>query len=122
MSHNDQPLDPQEKLDVEGILESLEGYRPTRRGWQWRRVPAAGVEMGPFHFYDMSEPLKNSIGLPAAKYFDNIDPQPDCVVSTEIASGRFEDDLRRMRMAACALLSGGLPIFQLPRPADSTRN
>ena len=56
--------------------------------------------MGPFHFYDMSEPLKNSIALPAAKYFDNIDPQPKCVVSTEIASGRFEDDLRRMRMAA----------------------
>ena len=100
MSHTDQPLDPQEKLDVEGILDSLEGYRPTRKGWTWRRVPAAGVEMGPFHFYDMSEPLTNSIGLPAAKYFDNIDPQPDCVVSTEIASGRFEDDLRRMRMAA----------------------
>ena len=61
MSHNDQPLDPQEKLDVEGILDSLEGYRPTRKGWKWRRVPAAGVEMGPFHFRDMSEPLKNSI-------------------------------------------------------------
>ena len=38
--------------------------------------------------------------LPAAHYFDNIDPQPDCVVTTEIASGRFEDDIRRMRMAA----------------------
>ena len=30
----------------------------------------------------------------------NIDPQPDCVITTEIASGRFEDDIRRMRMAA----------------------
>ena len=38
--------------------------------------------------------------LPAAHYFGNIDPQPDCVVTTEIASGRFEDDIRRMRMAA----------------------
>ena len=38
--------------------------------------------------------------LPAAHYFDNIDPQPDCVVTTEIASGRPEDDIRRMRMAA----------------------
>ncbi len=38
--------------------------------------------------------------LPAAKYFGNIDPQPDCVITTEIASGRFEDDIRRMRMAA----------------------
>ena len=59
-----------------------------------------GVDMGPFHFRNMSEPLKNSIGLPASKYFDDIDPQPECVVTTEIASGRFEDDLRRMRMAA----------------------
>jgi D-ornithine 4,5-aminomutase subunit beta len=56
--------------------------------------------MGPFHFRDMSKPLKNGIGLPASKYFDNIDPQPSCVVTTEIASGRFEDDIRRMRMAA----------------------
>ena len=38
--------------------------------------------------------------LPAAHYFGDIDPQPDCVVTTEIASGRFEDDIRRMRMAA----------------------
>ena len=38
--------------------------------------------------------------LPAAHYFGDIDPQPDCVVTTEIASGRFEDDVRRMRMAA----------------------
>ena len=59
-----------------------------------------GVDMGPFHFRNMSEPLKNSIGLPASKYFDDIDPQPECVVTSEIASGRFEDDLRRMRMAA----------------------
>jgi D-ornithine 4,5-aminomutase subunit beta len=29
-----------------------------------------------------------------------MDPQCDCVITTEIASGRFEDDLRRMRMAA----------------------
>lgn len=38
--------------------------------------------------------------LPSAKYFDNIDPQPMPVITTEIASGRFEDDIRRMRMAA----------------------
>jgi D-ornithine 4,5-aminomutase subunit beta len=48
----------------------------------------------------MSEPLERSIPLPAAKYFEHVDPQPSCAVSTEIASGRFEDDLRRMRMAA----------------------
>ncbi|MBW6473642.1 MAG: cobalamin-dependent protein [Anaerolineaceae bacterium] len=93
-------LDPKKKLDIEKILEGLENYHPTRKGWTWRNVPSDGVDMGPFHFHDMSEPLKNSIGLPASKYFDNIDPQPSCVVTTEIASGRFEDDLRRMRMAA----------------------
>ena len=47
-----------------------------------------------------SESLKNSIHLPAAAHFNNIDPQCDVVITTEIASGRFEDDLRRMRMAA----------------------
>jgi D-ornithine 4,5-aminomutase subunit beta len=94
------PLDPHEKLDIELILEGLENYHPTRKGWTWRDVPAEGVDMGPFHYRNMSKPLKNSIGLPASKYFDHIDPQPSCVVTTEIASGRFEDDIRRMRMAA----------------------
>lgn len=93
-------LDPKKKLDIEMILEGLENYYPTRKGWTWRTVPPEGVDMGPFHYYDMSEPLVNGIGLPASKYFDAIDPQPSCVVTTEIASGRFEDDLRRMRMAA----------------------
>ncbi len=94
------PLDPQEKLDIEAIVSDLDRYRPARKGWTWRKVPAGGVNMGPFHYHDMSEPLRNSIGLPAAKHFDAIDPQPSCVITTEIASGRFEDDLRRMRMAA----------------------
>lgn len=93
-------LDPNKKLDIEHILEDLEQYHPPRKGWTWRKTPSEGVDMGPFHYHDMSEPLKNSIGLPASKYFDHIDPQPKCVVTTEIASGRFEDDIRRMRMAA----------------------
>jgi len=95
-----QPLDPHQKLDIEEILKDLESYHPKRKGWTWREVPKEGVDMGPFHFRDMSKPLKHGIGLPASKYFENIDPQPSCVVTTEIASGRFEDDLRRMRMAA----------------------
>ncbi len=93
-------LDPNKKLDIEHILENLENYHPHRKGWTWREVPPEGVDMGPFHYRNMSRPLKNSIGLPASKYFDHIDPQPSCVVTTEIASGRFEDDIRRMRMAA----------------------
>lgn len=94
------PLEAKKKLDIEEILTKLEDYHPRRKGWTWREVPEDGVDMGPFHYRDMALPLKNSIGLPASKYFDNIDPQPKCVVTTEIASGRFEDDLRRMRMAA----------------------
>ncbi len=93
-------LDPKQKLDIEEILTDLEHYRSRRKGWTWRETPPEGVDMGPFHYRNMSRPLKNSIGLPASKYFDHIDPQPSCVVTTEIASGRFEDDLRRMRMAA----------------------
>ncbi len=99
------PLDPHQKLDIEEIVSDLESYRPARKGWTWRKVPVSGVKaatmpMGPFRYRNMSEPLKNSIGLPASKHFDHIDPQPSCVITTEIASGRFEDDLRRMRMAA----------------------
>ncbi len=94
------PTPPNQKLDIEKILEGLESYHPPRKGWTWRDVPEGGVDMGPFHFRDMSKPLERSIGLPASKYFDHIDPQPSCVVTTEIASGRFEDDIRRMRMAA----------------------
>jgi len=93
-------LNPQQKMDIEEIVQDLEAYRPKRKGWVWRQVPSDGVNMGPFHFRNMSRPLKRSIGLPASKYFENIDPQPSCVITTEIASGRFEDDLRRMRMAA----------------------
>ena len=100
MTDHGRPLNPNVKLDVEAILDDLENYRPPRKGWSWRAVPPDGVDMGPFHYRDMSEPLKNSIPLPASKYFEYVDPQPGCGVSTEIASGRFEDDLRRMRMAA----------------------
>ncbi len=96
----DKELDPTKKLDIEEIMEGLESYHPPRKGWTWREVPKEGVDMGPFHYRNMSKPLKRSIGLPASKYFDHIDPQPSCVVTTEIASGRFEDDIRRMRMAA----------------------
>ena len=95
----DYKLVPNEKLDVREILKDLDKYEPRRRGWTWRK-PAPGLKMGPFEYKDCSEPLKNSVGLPPAKYFGNIDPQPMPVITTEIASGRFEDDIRRMRMAA----------------------
>ena len=92
-------LKPNEKLDVREILKDIDKYEPRRRGWTWRK-PAENKNMGPFEYHDISEPLKNSVGLPPAKYFENIDPQPMPVITTEIASGRFEDDIRRMRMAA----------------------
>ena len=92
-------LKPNEKLDVREILKDIDKYEPRRRGWT-RRKPAPNLLMGPFEFHDVTEPLKNSVGLPPAKYFEDIDPQPMPVITTEIASGRFEDDIRRMRMAA----------------------
>ncbi|MBQ9061022.1 MAG: cobalamin-dependent protein [Firmicutes bacterium] len=92
-------LEPNEKLDVRNIIKDLDKYEPRRRGWHWRE-PAPGLKMGPFEYKDCSKPLKNSVGLPPAKYFENIDPQPMPVITTEIASGRFEDDIRRMRMGA----------------------
>jgi D-ornithine 4,5-aminomutase subunit beta len=92
-------LERDKKIDIKGLLKDLENYRPRRKGWHWRE----GVgkrKVGSFEYREVSENLKNSVPLPAAKYFNNIDPQPDCVITTEIASGRFEDDIRRMRMAA----------------------
>ncbi|MDD3680539.1 D-ornithine 4,5-aminomutase subunit OraE [Mesotoga sp.] len=93
-------LPANEKLKVEEILKDLEHYSPKRSGWTWRKRLPKGAKVDGFNYDEISEPLTNSIGLPASHYFDNIDPQPDSVITSEIASGRFEDDIRRMRMAA----------------------
>ncbi|MFW6301319.1 MAG: D-ornithine 4,5-aminomutase subunit OraE [Bacillota bacterium] len=92
-------LKPDEKIDIEALLEDIESYRPKRKGWTWRK-PVDQLNLEDFTYYNMSEGLKNSIPLPAARSFNQIDPQPEPVITTEIASGRFEDDIRRMRMAA----------------------
>lgn len=93
-------LDKNEKINIQEILKDLDQYRPRRKGWSDRQKTKTPAEVGPFKYYQISTPLKNSIPLPAAHSFQNIDPQPDCVITSEIASGRFEDDIRRMRMAA----------------------
>jgi len=87
-----------DKLDIEKILKDLQEYRPRRRGWIWR-TPLK-QELNTFAYHDTSKNLSVSQPLPAAHYFNNIDPQPQATITTEIASGRFEDDIRRMRMAA----------------------
>ncbi len=91
-------LRPSDKLDIRQLLQGLESYRPRRYGWAWRKPGA--TKTGPFTYSQCSEPLAQSIGLSLADAFGGIDPQPDCTITTEIASGRFEDDIRRMRMAA----------------------
>lgn len=93
-------LERDKKIDIVEILKDLDKYEPRRRGWHWRECGENPMKIGSFDFYDMSENLKMSQPLPAAKYFSNIDPQPKATITTEIASGRFEDDIRRMRMAA----------------------
>ena len=92
-------LSADKKIDLREVLRDLDHYRPKRKGWSWRRK-LENHQLGPFVYRNASEDLKQSIPLPAAHAFDNIDPQCDFVITTEIASGRFEDDLRRMRMAA----------------------
>ena len=92
-------LSPNDKIDIQEVLKDLGVYRPRRRGWTWRQ----GIEnasVGPFRLQNTSAPLKRSVPLLSAHYMGNIDPQCDMVITTEIASGRFEDDIRRMRMAA----------------------
>lgn len=97
MSNYKLPAD--KNIDVAEILKDLENYRPRRRGWTWRE-PVENQKMGPFEYQDTTKPLTSSVPLPPAHYFGDIDPQPAPVITTEIASGRFEDDIRRMRMAA----------------------
>ncbi len=88
-----------EPLNIREILSNLENYQPRRTGWLWR-TPLKNSTLNGFNYHDTSQPLINSVPLPASKYFNHIDPQPIQVITTEIASGRFEDDIRRMRMAA----------------------
>ena len=96
----DYKLQMDQRIDVEEILRDLDQYRPRRRGWVWREK-AENQDAGPFHYRELSEPMKGeSVGLMTAHYFENADPQPMPTITTEIASGRFEDDIRRMRMAA----------------------
>ena len=91
-------LKPNVKLDVRNILKDLDKYVPNKRGWVWRDI--APQTIGEFTYEQASPSLKNFVPLPSAASIGNIDPQPDAVITTEIASGRFEDDIRRMRMAA----------------------
>ena len=93
-------LKPNEKLNIENILKDIDKYRPRRRGWTWRKGTGQNRKIGQFEYYDTAEPLEKSQPLPSSKGFGYIDPQPENVITTEIASGRFEDDIRRMRMAA----------------------
>ncbi|MFA6649429.1 MAG: D-ornithine 4,5-aminomutase subunit OraE, partial [Candidatus Izemoplasmatales bacterium] len=90
---------PNEKLNLKNILSNLENYAPRRHNWTWRK-PLPHLHLGTYDYSDTSEPLKNSVPPMASKSFGFIDPQPREVITTEIASGRFEDDIRRMRMAA----------------------
>ncbi len=89
---------PNEKLDIRELLKDLENYVPKKRGWVWRDI--SPQKIGEFTYQQASPGLKNFVPLPSARNIGNIDPQPDAVITTEIASGRFEDDIRRMRMAA----------------------
>jgi D-ornithine 4,5-aminomutase subunit beta len=91
-------LEENKKINVEEILKDLDKYEPKRRGWHWRE--AHNEPVGEFEYREITKPLKKSKALPSARSFGNIDPQPKPVITTEIASGRFEDDIRRMRMAA----------------------
>ncbi len=91
-------IKPNEKLDIRELLKDLENYVPRKRGWVWRDIKPQTI--GEHTFIQASPGLKNFVPLPSSRNLGNIDPQPDAVITTEIASGRFEDDIRRMRMAA----------------------
>ncbi len=93
-------LNPNEKLNIDELIKDLDKYEPKRKGWVWRKGRNEKRVIGDFEFLETAEGIKNYVPLPGSRGLGKIDPQPDCVITTEIASGRFEDDVRRMRMAA----------------------
>ena len=97
------PLRPDEKLDVEALLEDLEHYRPRRRGWHWRE-PVPDQQLHKFTYKETSKGLERSVPLPAAHYFGDIDPQPDCVIPPRSPRGGS-----RTTSAACAWRPGTAP-------------
>ncbi|NLA95294.1 MAG: LuxR family transcriptional regulator, partial [Clostridiaceae bacterium] len=109
-------LQPDQRLDIRKILEGLEDYHSPRRPWHWREERDQERQVGDFTYYEASKPLKQSVPLPGSRGFGYIDPQPDCVITTEIASGRFEDDVRRMRMAVWA----GVDYIMVIRTTDQS--
>ena len=100
MTDDGQPPGPQDKLDLEEILKDLERYRPPRAGWPWRSVPPTASTWGPFTTTTCPRRCSGAFLCRRRSTSSTSTRSPSCVVSTEIASGRFEDDLRRMRMAA----------------------
>lgn len=91
-------LNPEIKLNIHEILKDLDKYHTNKRGWVWRESEV--ISFKDLTLHQTSKSLLNYVSLPSSSYLGNIDPQPDCTITTEIASGRFEDDIRRMRMAA----------------------
>ncbi|MCL2008874.1 MAG: D-ornithine 4,5-aminomutase subunit OraE, partial [Treponema sp.] len=93
-------IKPDKRLDLKELLKDLDKYSPKRRGWHWRENRNKKRQIGDFEYLETSDSIGKTIPLPGSRGIGGIDPQPDCVITTEIASGRFEDDIRRMRMAA----------------------
>ncbi len=82
-------LKPNEKLDISYILQDLEHYVPRRKGWHWREGTGEERKIGEFTYSDTSDCLKQSEPLPAAHYFHDIDPQPDCVITSNNCDCQF---------------------------------
>ena len=59
------PLKPNEKLDIDSLLEGIADYRPRRLGWTWRKK-ITDQKLYEFCYRETSEGLNNSVPLPAA--------------------------------------------------------
>ena len=53
-------LDPNKKLDIEELLKNLKIIIQREKGGFGVKA-AGGVDMGPFHYRNMSEPLKATL-------------------------------------------------------------
>jgi hypothetical protein len=96
-------LKPNEKLDILELMKDLDKYQPKRRGWTWRKKEK-DLEMGPFTYQDCAKPLEQSVPLPSAKYFGDIDPS-----RTASSPQKSPPGVLKTTSAACAWPPGMAP-------------
>ena len=89
------------RLDIVELLKGSGQIRTEKKRLDLEKTCSTDLKMGPFEYHELSEPLKAGRSASSGQIFRTTSTRSRTqTITTEIASGRFEDDIRRMRMAA----------------------